>query len=110
MRRGALRDALAAQITAGVVTVVDRLDLEAPKTKALAGRLAGLGLRAVPTLLVVSQAGDALARASRNLGWVQVETANHVSAYQIVRHGQILFERGALLLLQEALAPAPEER
>jgi large subunit ribosomal protein L4 len=107
MRRGALRDALAAQIAAGAVTAVEGLELTVPKTKALLTRLTGFGLKAVPTLLVVSEVDGTLRRAARNVSWLEVERAGSVSVYQLVRHPQILFERAALLRLQEALASSP---
>ena len=105
MRRGALRDALTARIGAGGVTVVERCELREPKTRALAGWLRSLGLGAGPTLLVVGERTEALSRAARNIPWLEVETAGHCSAYQVVRCGQVVFERGALMALQEALAP-----
>src|SRR6266566_7540470 len=63
MRRAALREALAAKIASGEVSVVDRLDLTEAKTKALANRLKGLGLPQGPTLLVVSDRTESLDRA-----------------------------------------------
>jgi large subunit ribosomal protein L4 len=103
-RREALRAALAATLAAGRLAVVDRVDLGEPKTKLLATRLAGLGLPKGPTLLVVGQVSESLARASRNLPWLVVETPSHVSVYQLLRHRQVVFERPALLALQEDLA------
>lgn len=103
-RREALRAALTDIVNAGELKVVDRLDLTEPKTKTLARRLAGLGLKPVPTLLVVQQVTEPLARASRNLPWLTVEPPSRVSAYRVLRHPQVVFERAALLALQEELA------
>ncbi|MBI4588653.1 MAG: 50S ribosomal protein L4 [Candidatus Rokubacteria bacterium] len=104
-RREALRAALADTVNSGELKVVERLELTEPKTKTLARRLANLRLEPVPTLLVVLQVSEPLARASRNLPWLTVETPSHVSAYQLLRHPQVVFERAALLAMQEALAP-----
>jgi large subunit ribosomal protein L4 len=103
MRRAALREALGAQITAGVVRVIERLRLAEPKTRVLAAELRRLGLQAAPTLLVVTEVSELLARAARNIPWLEVETPGHASVYQVVRNGQLLFEREALLAMQEAL-------
>src|SRR5215475_1321479 len=46
MRRAALREALAAKIAAGSLSVVERLDLHKPRTKALTSRLKELGIPA----------------------------------------------------------------
>lgn len=103
-RREALRAALAATVAAGRLAVVDRVELGEAKTKALAAWLKRVGLREQSTLLVVGQLTDPLARASRNLPWLVVETPSHISVYQLLRHPQVVFERQALLALQEDLA------
>jgi large subunit ribosomal protein L4 len=104
MRRAALRDALAAKIASGEVVVVDRLGMAEAKTKTLTSRLKELGLPQAPTLLVVSERTQGLDRAARNVSWLSVETPTHASVYQVLRNGRILFERAALLSMQEALA------
>ena len=104
MRRAALREAIAAKVASGEVSVVDRLEVTEPKTKALTARLTALGVTPGPTLLVVSERSDALDRAARNLGWLQVETPSHASVYQVLRNHRVVFEKAALLSLQEALS------
>jgi len=104
MRRAALREALAAKIASGEVAVVDGLGVTDGKTKTLTGRLKDLGLPVAPTLLVVSERTDALGRAARNVPWLAVETPGHASVYQVMRHEHVVFEKAALLSLQEALA------
>ena len=103
-RREALRAALAATVAAGRLAVVERVEVGEAKTKALAAWLAGLGLPASPTLLVVGQLTEPLTRASRNLPWLVVETPSHISVYQLLRHSRVVFERQALLALQEEMA------
>jgi large subunit ribosomal protein L4 len=104
MRRSALRDALAAKIASGEVVVVDRLGLAEAKTKTLTSRLKELGLPQAPILLVVSERSQGLDRAARNVPWLSVETPMHASVYQVLRNDRVLFERAALLSMQEALA------
>ena len=104
MRRSALRDALAAKIASGEVVVVDRLGLAEGKTKTLTSRLKELGLPRAPILLVVSERSQGLDRAARNVPWLSVETPMHASVYQVLRNERVLFERAALLSMQEALA------
>jgi ribosomal protein L4 len=55
-------------------------------------------------LLVVSELGKALGRAARNVPWLTVETPGHVSVYQLLRARRVVFERAALLALEEGLA------
>jgi large subunit ribosomal protein L4 len=104
MRRSALRDALAAKIASGEVMVVDHLALAEAKTKTLTSRLKELGLPQAPILLVVSERSQGLDRAARNVPWLSVETPMHASVYQVLRNERVLFERAALLSMQEALA------
>ncbi len=103
MRRGALREALAARIAAGGVSVVDRLGVTEPRTKSLTTRLRALGIEPGPTLLVVAERYPALERAARNVPWLEVETPHHASVYQVMRNGRVVFEKAALLSLEEAL-------
>jgi large subunit ribosomal protein L4 len=105
MRRGALRAAVAAKIAAGELKVVDDVAVTDGKTKMLVGRLTELGLVEGSTLLVVRELTDALARAARNVPWLTVEAPSHVSVYQLLRARQVVFERPALLTLQEMLKP-----
>src|SRR5262245_48208420 len=104
MRRSALRDALTAKIASGEVVVVDRLGVAEAKSKTLTTRLKELGLPVATNLIVVSERAQGLARAARNVSWLAVETPAHASVYQVLRHDRVLFERAALLSLQEALA------
>ena len=105
MRRAALRSAVAARITAGDLTVIDALGAADGKTKSLVAQLAGVGVKSgASALVVVAEAGDALLRGARNVPWLTVETPAHVSAYQLVQARQVVFERGALVALEEALS------
>ncbi len=104
MRREALRAAVAAKIGAGEVSVVERLDIADGKTKSLVGQLAALGLPAAPALVVLSERRPAVERAARNVPWLSVETPLHVSVYQLLRAERVVFERGGLSALEEALS------
>jgi len=75
------------------------------KTKSLVTTLRTLGVKPVPTLLVVAELGEPLHRASRNLPWLVVERPNHVSVYELMRARHVVFERAGLLALEEALQP-----
>jgi large subunit ribosomal protein L4 len=104
MRRGALRSAVAARVTGEGITVVEALAGADGKTKSIVTQLALLGLGPKRTLVVVTELGDALRRAARNVAWLTVETPSHVSAYQLMQARQVLFERGAFVALEEALS------
>jgi large subunit ribosomal protein L4 len=103
MRREALRAAVAARIADGSLAVIDALGAGDGKTKSLVTRLAGIGLANEPTLLVVAEVAQPLARAARNVPWLTVEGPNQVSVYQLMRARRVVFERSGLLALEEAL-------
>ena len=104
MRREALRSAVAARVGDESITVVDALAGADGKTKALVTGLDALGVTPHSTLVVVRELGALLRRAARNVPWLTVMTPGHVSAYQLMHARQVVFERAALLALEEALA------
>ena len=105
MRRAALREAVSAKLGAGALAIIESLGIAEGKTKALTTRLRALGIDRQPTLLVVSEITDALTRASRNVPWLSVELPGHASVYQVIRSERVVFEKAALLTLQETLKP-----
>ncbi len=102
-RRAALRAALSDKLAAGQITVVEELRLAEPKTKALVGLLAGMAVGTEPTLLVVENVTEALDRGSRNVPWLSVVRPGQVSVAELLRHRRVVFDRAALLRLQEGL-------
>jgi len=104
-RRAALRAVLSDKLAGGQLTVVELLSLTEPKTKAMVGLLQGLGLAAEPTLLVVAALTEAVERASRNIPWLSVARPNQVTVAEVLEHRRVVFEREALMRLQEALLP-----
>ena len=103
-RRAALRAALTDKLAAGGLTVVDGLSLAQPKTKVMVGLLRDLGVTgAEPTLLVVSELTESLDRGSRNIPWLSVARPNQVAVATVLRHPRVVFERQALMQVQEWL-------
>jgi large subunit ribosomal protein L4 len=102
-RRAALRAALSDTVGGGRVTVVDALPLTDAKTKTLVAVLGKLGIAAHPTLLVVGDRSDALQRASRNVPWLRVVGPRQVSVAELLRYQHVVFDRQAMLAVQEAL-------
>jgi large subunit ribosomal protein L4 len=103
-RRAAMCAALSDALGTGRFAVVDALRPATAKTKALLDLLKALGLRRVPTLLVVAEWSVELDRASRNISWVRLVRPGQVSVTAVVRHPQIVCDRGAVVALQESLA------
>ena len=103
VRKGALREALAFQVQAGVVTVVETLEASEIKTKAAVELLQGLGATA-KTLLLDVHPDEKLHLSTRNIAGVRFLPANRVSARDVMDATRVIATRTALERLQEALS------
>ena len=101
-RRGALVSALAQKVRDGQLRVVERFELEAPKTRLMREFLDRLGI-AVSVLIVTVGAESPLVLAARNLPRVTTTTVPGLNVYDILRHEILLLEREVLGQIEEAL-------
>ena len=84
------------------LSVIDGLAIQQPKTKLLAGMLAGLGMNEV--LILTDKMDENLFLASRNLPNVLVLEARHADPVSLMRFEKVLLSRAAVKSLEEALA------
>jgi len=95
-----LRMALSSKVRDGQLIVIDNLDVPEGKTKALQERLGKLGFG--KTALVID--GDALnvsfARASSNLGMINLLPAMGANVYDIMRHETLVLTKAAVEKLE----------
>ena len=111
VRRLALRSALSARAAEGRIVVLDRLDLDRPKTRTLAAALravgqgaAGPGRRPGSVLLVTPAPNEVVERSAGNLPGVHVVAAAALNVHAILAADRIVFTREALARLVEGLA------
>ncbi len=102
MYRGAIRSMLSELARQERLTVTPAVELEAPKTRLLVGKLKELGLDNV--LIVVEAFDEKLFLAARNLPGVDVLAAASLDPLSLARHDKVLATVGALKLLEERLA------
>lgn len=102
-RRTALRSALALKVKEGKLVVLDAITVEAPKTKAVASLVAGLGLSSV--LIIVAGVNENLERGARNLPKVKVLRAEGANVYDILRYEHLVVSRDAIDALKGRVAP-----
>jgi large subunit ribosomal protein L4 len=95
-RRAALRAALAARHADGKLVVLDDLRLAAAKTKHMAECLAALGLADASVLVVLAEANEAIARASRNIPRLKVLQVGGLNVYDVLGHEHLVLTRAAL--------------
>jgi len=101
-RREALLSVLSMKNREGKLIVVDKLELEAAKTKVMAKALAELKVGSA--LIVIPQADSTVERSARNLPKVKVLRVEGLNVYDLLRYEHLILTEGALKLLEERLA------
>jgi len=99
----AFRKALSERLLAGDVVVLDDLKLESPKTKEIAAVLAKIAPKS-GVLIVAESVDNNLKLASRNLSEVQVQPADAVNVYELLRFDKIVATKAAFAKLQARVA------
>lgn len=97
-RRAALCAALAAKARDGQLLVVDRIALDAPKTKLLVAVAAQLQVRSA--LIVTADRDEHLERAARNLPKIKVLRAEGANVYDILRYERLILTPDAIRALE----------
>ena len=105
VRRAAIRSLLSERLRRGLLTVIEDLRVEAPRTKDFVARHQAL-LEGRRTVLFVDQspARDVL-KAARNLPGVKVSSVEEINVYDLARYEMAVFTEGALQRLTEVLKP-----
>jgi large subunit ribosomal protein L4 len=103
VRRAALRAVLTSKLRENLLTVVDKIELEAPKTKFFAATLNKLGLDATKTLFVTAEKDDALLRSSRNLYRVLMLPTEGINVYDLLRFERVVLLSSAVPKIHERL-------
>jgi len=101
-RREALLSALSLKNRDGKLIVVDKLELEAAKTKIMVKALAELKVSSA--LIVIPHPDTTIERSARNLPKVKVLRVEGLNVYDLLRYDHLILTEGALKLLEERLA------
>lgn len=102
MYRGAMRAILSELLRQERLLVVDEIGVEAPKTKLLVEKLAGLEL---DNVLIVTESSDInLYLAARNLSKVDVMDATGVNPVDLIRFDKVLMTVDSIKRIEEILA------
>jgi large subunit ribosomal protein L4 len=102
MYRAGMASILSQLVREERLTVIEALQLEQPKTKLLAGKLAAMGMAHV--LILTDELDENLYLSSRNLPNVLVLEARHADPVSLMRYEKVLVTRAAVKHLEEALA------
>jgi large subunit ribosomal protein L4 len=101
-KKNALKSALSQRVKEGKIVLLNDLAVDEAKTKALAARVASLGLEG-KTLFVDSLDNTNLLLASRNNPKVALVDASNVNVYDVVNSRYIVLSQAALQRLTETL-------
>jgi large subunit ribosomal protein L4 len=101
MYRAAMQTMISELVRQDRLIAVEALELDAPKTKLLIGKLAELGL--TRALIVVEAYEEKLFLAARNIPYVDVVAVTALDPVSLVRHDKVIATVGALKLLDQRL-------
>ena len=101
----ARRSALAHKLSAQALRVIEDVQMDAPKTREIAGLLKSNGLEG-KALFLTSGLDDVLYRSARNLPGVRVLAADQASTLDLMNAKTVVLQEGAVGALTEALRPA----
>ena len=101
-KKAALKSALSRRVKEGKFVLLSNLSVDETKTKALAEKVAGIGVEG-KALLVDSLENTNLALASRNNPKLQLVDASSVNVYDVVNSRYIVVSQAGLDRLTEAL-------
>jgi large subunit ribosomal protein L4 len=100
VRTLALKHALSSKAQAKALIVLDKAELDEPRTAQLRGKFDGLGLS---NALIIDGAAlqDNFALAARNIPNVDVLPVQGINVYDILRREKLVLTRAALVALEE---------
>jgi large subunit ribosomal protein L4 len=102
-RKAALRSVLTAKLRDNHLTVVDKIELGAPKTRLFFETVKALGLENGKTLFVIPEKDEILSRSSRNLYKVLVLPTDGINVYDLLRFENLVLLQGAIPKIHERL-------
>jgi len=109
VRRAALRSALSRHFGGDGLTVLENIELDAPKTRRMVEILMRLGLEGESVLIVLDEANENVELAARNIPGVDVIRAEGVNVYDLLWHSKLVMTRGAVGKIETRLGAGGKE-
>ena len=95
MRQGAIRSTLSALVRDEQLVLVDKLDMDTPKTKAVSGLIQGL-VGDQSALIVVTAEMKALRKSVKNLANAHSVVANYLNVRDLLKYDKVIMPLDAL--------------
>lgn len=106
MNAAALRSALTVKAAADQIVIVDQLQMDAPKTKAMANTLIALGVNNGTVLLVLPEKVEMVQRSASNLANVKLLLSSYLNIRDLLGYDKLVLSKEALEHLELWLTPA----
>lgn len=104
MQRAALRSALSAKAGSGQIVVLDRLSLDAPKTKSVTAMLKALGVAEQSVLVVLPERNANVQLSAGNLPNVKTLLSSYLNVRDLLGYDVVLLSNDAVPLIEQWLA------
>jgi len=104
LRTKALISALSSRAKEGKIVVIDKVGIEAPKTKFIVGMLKALSVLDKRNLLIVDPADKNVYLSGRNVKNLHIRPVNEINALDIINNENVIFgEQGLVKKVEEAV-------
>ena len=98
----AFRSALSDKVAQSNLIVLDKLELEAIKTKSVVSMLGALG--AQKALIVTAAKDEKLVKSAANIPGVETSTAGTVNVFEVMKYEKLVIVKDAVAKLEEVYA------
>lgn len=102
MRRVAMKSALTAKVLENEMIVLESLELDAPKTKAIVTMLKAFDVK--KALIVTAESNANVYKSGRNVEGIQVIPVNNINVYDLLKYDNLIITKDAVSKLEEVYA------
>ncbi len=103
LRKVALKSALSSKVEESTIVVVDSIELEEIKTKAIAGMIAKLPVEG-SALIVTADKNEAVYKSARNIEGVDATFVGQMNVYELVKYEYLVVSKDAVAKIEEVYA------
>jgi len=96
MQRSALRSALSAKAASDQIVIVDKVAMDAPKTKAVVNMLSALGIDGQSVLMVLAEKSMPVWKSANNLPQVKSLLSGYINVRDLLGYDVLLLTQDAL--------------
>jgi large subunit ribosomal protein L4 len=96
MQRQALRSALSAKAQAGAIVVIDKITIDAPKTKTMVKMLSALGVGEKSALLVLPEKTLPVWKSASNVPTVKTLLSGYINVRDLLSHDTVVLTQDAV--------------